>query len=340
MPSFPAPQHSMSLSNQPGALGAIARFWQRTYAADYVALGIVATGFVLIQIFITPFHRMFYLDNMAIQFPFAKVERVPILWSIVYSAVLPATFIFAWGLITRPSAHKFHVTLLGLGVSLMVTPFITDIIKNAVGRPRPDLIDRCQPEQGTAAHRLVTFSICTQSNEHILQEGWRSFPSGHSSFAFAGLGFLSLFISGQLHVFRPRADLGRCLFAFLPTVGAALIAISRCEDYRHDVWDVSVGGILGSCIAYFTYRRYYPSLRDRQCHVPYDRTDSALYTMDGFSKFADDEERLLGVGLGQRQRGTRESSQRRLGEEEPQNQRGWESPEGSIHMDNVTSSRG
>jgi len=30
-----------------------------------------------IQLFITPFHRMFYLDNMAIQFPFAKSERVP-----------------------------------------------------------------------------------------------------------------------------------------------------------------------------------------------------------------------------------------------------------------------
>jgi diacylglycerol diphosphate phosphatase/phosphatidate phosphatase len=35
-----------------------------------------------------------------------------------------------------------------------------------------------------------------------------------------------------MHVFRPRADLGRALIAFIPILGAALIAISRCEDYR------------------------------------------------------------------------------------------------------------
>ncbi|EEA23738.1 hypothetical protein TMatcc_006813 [Talaromyces marneffei ATCC 18224] len=292
MSPFPAPRNSMAFSNQPGAVGAIARFWARTYAADYVALGVVAIGFILIQLFVTPFHRMFYLDNMAIQFPFAQSERVPMRWSIVYSAVLPLLVLLLWALITRPSTHKLHVSFLGLAVSLITTPFLTDIIKNAVGRPRPDLIDRCKPEAGTPEHKLVTFSVCMQSNEHILQEGWRSFPSGHSSFAFAGLGFLSLFLAGQLHVFRPRADLGRCLFAFFPILGAIMIAISRCEDYRHDVWDVTAGAILGSSVAYFTYRRYYPSLRDIRCHVPYDLADAKG---EGFAKLADDEERLLHV---------------------------------------------
>lgn len=225
-------------------------------------------------------------------------------WSIVYSAVFPALVLLLWAVVARPSAHKLHVSFLGLAVSLITTPFLTDIIKNAVGRPRPDLIDRCKPEAGTPGHKLVTFSVCTQANEHILQEGWRSFPSGHSSFAFAGLGFLSLyacaplsaidctdlrrFLAGQLHVFRPRADLGRCLFAFVPTLGALMIAISRCEDYRHDVWDVTAGAFLGSSVAYFTYRRYYPSLRDVRCHVPYDLDVKG----DGFAKLVDDEERL------------------------------------------------
>jgi diacylglycerol diphosphate phosphatase / phosphatidate phosphatase len=39
----------MAFSNQPGPVGAIARFWARTYAADYVALGVVATGFILVS---------------------------------------------------------------------------------------------------------------------------------------------------------------------------------------------------------------------------------------------------------------------------------------------------
>lgn len=118
---------------------------------------------------------------------------------------------------------------------MVLTTFVTDVIKNAVGRPRPDLIDRCKPAPGTPKDQLVTIGVCTVTDHHTLHDGWRSFPSGHSSFAFAGLGFLSLFFSGQLHVFRPRTDLGRTLFALAPILGAAMIAISRCEDYRYVV---------------------------------------------------------------------------------------------------------
>ena len=77
------------------------------------------------------------------------------------------------------------------------------------------------------------------------------------------------FLIGQLHVLRPRADLGRVLLAFAPLLGAALIAISRCEDYRHDVYDVSIGSLLGISLAYFSYRRYFPHLRSFRCHLPY-----------------------------------------------------------------------
>lgn len=94
-----------------------------------------------------------------------------------------------------------------------------------------------------------------------------------------------------MHVFRPRADLGRCLIAILPSLGALMIAISRCEDYRHDVWDVTAGAVLGSSVTYFSYRRYYPSLRNRYCHIPYDLTDNK--ETEGFAQLPDDEERIL-----------------------------------------------
>ncbi|QKX63305.1 uncharacterized protein TRUGW13939_10474 [Talaromyces rugulosus] len=321
----------MSLAHQSGALGAPVRFFQRTYVAELVALGLVATAFTLIQIFVTPFHRMFYIDDMSIQYPFTKFERVPLLWSIIYSAVFPVVCLIAWSIISRPSAYKFHITLLALISSLMTTPLITDIIKNTVGRPRPDLISRCRPQRGTPEHELLTISICTQTNEHLLQEGWRSFPSGHSSFAFAGLGFLTLFLAGQLRVFRPRADLGRCLLAFAPTIGALMIAISRLGDYRHDVWDVSAGSILGSCIAYFTYRRYYPALTDRQCDTPYDRADDASsYAAEGFSRLPNDEERALGPQPPRKS--MRESR------DQEQRQGSWESPE-TIPLNEVVGSQ-
>ena len=92
-----------------------------------------------------------------------------------------------------------------------------------------------------------------------------------------------------MNIFRPRADLARVLLALAPLVGAALIAISRCEDYRHDVYDVTVGSLLGILVAYFSYRRYYPALKSTHCDQPYpSRADTA----NGFGKLKDEEERI------------------------------------------------
>jgi diacylglycerol diphosphate phosphatase/phosphatidate phosphatase len=75
-------------------------------------------------------------------------------------------------------------------------------------------------------------------------------------------------------------------------LGAALIAISRCEDYRHDVYDVTVGSLLGISVAYYTYRRYYPPLRHSKCATPYPNPADS---MSGFAKVKDEEERVRGV---------------------------------------------
>lgn len=96
------------------------------------------------------------------------------------------------------------------------------------------------------------------------------------------------FLAGQMHVLRPGTDLGRFLISLVPLMGAALIAMSRLADYRHDVYDVSCGTLLGLVVAYFSYRRYYPSLRSVHCDVPYSRSDAG-----GFAKLADDEERHM-----------------------------------------------
>lgn len=111
--------------------------------------------------------------------------------SIVYAGIIPFIILCAWAAMFRPGSHKVQVTILGFLVALMLTSFLTDVIKNAVGRPRPDLVSRCKPRKGIAEDALVAWTVCTQTNNHILHEGWRSFPSGHSSFSFSGLGYLS-----------------------------------------------------------------------------------------------------------------------------------------------------
>jgi diacylglycerol diphosphate phosphatase/phosphatidate phosphatase len=55
----------------------------------------------------------------------------------------------------------------------------------------------------------------------------------------------------------------------LPLLGAGWIAITRCEDYRHDVYDVGVGSLIGITTAYWSYRRHWPGLGERGCHEPY-----------------------------------------------------------------------
>ncbi|KAL4863595.1 hypothetical protein BDV12DRAFT_26308 [Aspergillus spectabilis] len=274
-----------------GLAGALSRVFQQSYPlVDAVGLACIVACWILIQLFVTPFHRMFALDNQAIQYPFALAERVPVLWSIIYAGLIPFLMLIVWAAILRPNPHKVQVTILGFLTALMLTSLLTDIIKNAVGRPRPDLISRCMPRKGTPASTLVSWTVCTQTNEHILQEGWRSFPSGHSSFSFGGLGYLSLFLSGQMHVFRPRTDLCRCLLVLIPIICALMVAISRLEDYRHDVYDVTAGSILGSIVAHFSYRRYYPPLRSFRCDTPYGKDD---FDPEGFSKLPDDEEQQL-----------------------------------------------
>jgi diacylglycerol diphosphate phosphatase/phosphatidate phosphatase len=89
-----------------------------------------------------------------------------------------------------------------------------------------------------------------------------------------------------MRVLRPQSDLSRFFFVLAPLLGAALISISRVEDYRHGAFDVAIGSILGICIALFSYRRYYPSLCSIHCDKPFpSRADVfannlALYRRD------------------------------------------------------------
>lgn len=207
----------------------------------------------------------------------------------LYGGGVPLIVMAIWLAISRAGFHKSHVTILSFFIGMLLTAVITDLIKNAVGRPRPDLISRCKAKAGTPLHTLVSWEVCTETDHHVLHDGWRSFPSGHSSFSFSGLGFLALFLSGQMHVFRREGDLARGLLALAPLLLAGWVAISRCEDYRHDVYDVTIGSALGMIIAHWSYRRFYPRQRNVNCDTPY-ASRTSVASGNGFSKVGDDEE--------------------------------------------------
>ncbi|KAK5996497.1 putative diacylglycerol pyrophosphate phosphatase 1 [Cladobotryum mycophilum] len=278
-------------AEQNGSPSRLAQFWKTTNAPDYFGFIGLMLGWILIDTLVTPFHRMFAINDLRISFPHTEHERVPVSWNFAYALFLPLGVLIVYNLFARSSLVKHEATYLSFAISVTLTQFLVDLIKNAVGRPRPDLLARCQPAAQTRPNTLVTIDVCTAPNDETLQDGWRSFPSGHSSFSFAGLGFLSLFLAGQLRIFNHSAgkrDLSRDLMCLLPVLGALLIAISRCEDYRHDVYDVSVGSIIGITIAYWSYRRHWPKLSSPACDEP--QPPPSPESPPGWQRVRDEEE--------------------------------------------------
>jgi membrane-associated phospholipid phosphatase len=121
-------------------------------------------------------------------------------------------------LIWRRKLWELHAGLLGLGLAISAAFFITNGMKNMFGKPRPDMLARCQPDLENIAKyvvggigldgfagdgRLVSADICTSTNKKRLDDGFRSFPSGHSSSSSAGLIYLSLFLASKFAVTIP-----------------------------------------------------------------------------------------------------------------------------------------
>ncbi|KZS98322.1 hypothetical protein SISNIDRAFT_481074 [Sistotremastrum niveocremeum HHB9708] len=217
------------------------------------------------------FKREFSLTDTSLQHTFAQRERINNFELFVIAVLAPLALMPIVNVLTLRSLWDWHNSSLGVIYSCALAGTTTNIVKVTVGRPRPDLIDRCRPPAGSEnapQFGLVNASICTQTNQAIMSDGWKSFFSGHSSLAFAGLGFFSLYLAGKLHVFqrRGRTSIISAWIALVPILGAMLVAISRTMDYRHHC-------LVGFAFAYYSYRHYYPRLDSPNCdkpHCPHD----------------------------------------------------------------------
>ncbi|KAF9237121.1 phosphatidic acid phosphatase type 2/haloperoxidase, partial [Melanogaster broomeanus] len=195
-------------------------------------------------------------------------------------------------------------------LSITIAGSITQLVKVTVGRPRPgeslyfqDVISRCLPILGSEdpIWGLSTVDICTQTSKHILEDGWHSFPSGHSSLSFAGLGFLTFYLAGKLHLFDTRGHANKAWLALAPLAGASWVAISRTMDYHHHWQDVIAGSVLGLAVSYFAYRQYYPGLASKDVHIPYttrfEDAESSIELEAGDSMDVEGGDEEEGAGL-------------------------------------------
>merc|ERR1712093_845618 len=101
-----SPSRSLGLAAQTGWIGAVARFWEKTYAADYLGFALLLTAYILLVTFVEPFHRMFFISNINIQYPHALKERVPVTWGIFYGSVVPLICLVIWLGVSRAGVHQ------------------------------------------------------------------------------------------------------------------------------------------------------------------------------------------------------------------------------------------
>jgi hypothetical protein len=76
----------------------------------------------------------------------------------------------------------------------------------------------------------VTAAICQNTDKSMMNDGFRSFPSGHSSFSSAGLIYLSLFIASKFAVtipFLPPAVYSSSAARFIAFPSRAEKALNR-----------------------------------------------------------------------------------------------------------------
>ncbi|KAL1845747.1 hypothetical protein VTK73DRAFT_452 [Phialemonium thermophilum] len=196
-----------------------------SYVADWAVLVAAAVvGYVLGNL--SPHKRPFSIEDRDISFPHPAKETISISTLILVSVAAPAIIIvlvclafvpgatvpagvprsFVW----RRKLWELHATLLGLAFSVASAWFVTSAMKNLLGKPRPDLLARCQPDManvaayvvgGTAPQsadgQLVSARICQSTDTSTLNDGFRSFPSGHSSTSASGLVYLSLVLASK-----------------------------------------------------------------------------------------------------------------------------------------------
>jgi membrane-associated phospholipid phosphatase len=123
---------------------------------------------------------------------------------------------------------------MGLGVALSSAFLITEGLKDIAGKPRPFMLAVCDPDLSADAIQrnrvgglgtsmdwavpiMVTAGICRQTDMSKLRNAFASWPSGHSSFSWAGMLYLSLFICAKFAVQIPYLTPGSSSQRYIST---------------------------------------------------------------------------------------------------------------------------
>ncbi|KAF9942835.1 hypothetical protein BGZ75_001324 [Mortierella antarctica] len=222
-------------------------------------------------------------------YPLRK-ELVPI-WLAAFLAVfIPVLGILIMQVRVR-SFWDVNNGITGLLYSLITAAVFQVFIKWLIGGLRPHFLEVCKPDTSLAPDAeynkkgyqqyYFTRDICT-GDEKQINDSLESFPSGHSTAAFAGFIFLYLYLNAKLKVFSNyHPAMWKLVVIYTPVLGAVLIGGALTIDNFHNWYDIVAGAVIGSVMAFSSYRMTYAAIWDwRYNHIPLNRNAPFPYVQD------------------------------------------------------------
>jgi diacylglycerol diphosphate phosphatase / phosphatidate phosphatase len=202
---------------------------------------------------------------------------------------------------------------LGLVYALVTGTLFQVVLKKVIGGLRPHFLAVCEPllppldGSSGVGFQGIMFTIdqvCTGDKDKI-DNAIESFPSGHSNIAWAGLGYLAIYLWAHLgirSISRRRPSFWRMLMVISPMFFATYIASTLALGYHHHGYDIIAGSLIGILMALFGYRMVFASvLNPRWNTVPLVRGEGVE---------VNDEENAKGLdGATEMRQGVRFASQ-------------------------------
>ncbi|CAK7565027.1 MAG: hypothetical protein SEPTF4163_002934 [Sporothrix epigloea] len=230
-------------------------------------------------------------------------EILPSWLAILLGPVVPVAILLALQLYIR-SFWDANNAIFGVLYALSNSVIFQVIIKWLIGGLRPHFLDVCKPDLSLVAkldkskakynaagfnNMYFTREICT-GDSRLINDALTSFPSGHTTAAFAGFVFLSLYMNGKFKIFsNQHTQMWKMMLFYAPILMATLIGGALTIDAFHNWYDILAGAIIGTTMAFSAYRITYAAVFDYGYnHIPLNRNrpfdyDAIKPSLDGFS---------------------------------------------------------
>lgn len=203
------------------------------------------------------------------------------IWAAALLAALVPIFVFLVMQIRIRSFWDVNNAVIGLLYSLITAAVFQVFLKWLIGGLRPHFLTVCQPDvdlikdqyDATGYKELYfTRDICT-GDANTIDDSLESFPSGHTTAAFAGFVYLYLYLNAKLKVFANyHPAMWKLIAIYAPILGAVLIGGALTIDEFHNWYDIVFGAIIGTVMAFSAYRMTYAAIWDwRINHIPLSR---------------------------------------------------------------------